>query len=184
MYLYKILNTVSGSVYIGITRTTIYQRYAAHKSSAKRGVKTPLYDAMRSYGIDKFIISVIAEYTTDEDLLFAEKSTIAMLRESGIHVYNILDGGESYFPIKDKEDWKRKLSKARQGRTPAKGMKHTEENKAYFANVANEYWKENKVYPDDLIETIINMRCVDAMREYGISKTHFYRLRKGSRTDK
>lgn len=178
MYLYRIDNITSGSVYIGITRGSIKQRYAAHKSSAKRGLKTPLYDAIRKYGISSFKIGIIAEYNTDDELLLAEKETIAALRNSGMHVYNILDGGECYFPIKDKEEWKRKLSVARKGRKPAQGMQHTEENKSKFSEVSKAYWSDNRQYTEDIAKDIIKLRCLQAMKEYGISKTHFYRLKK------
>jgi group I intron endonuclease len=179
MYLYEIRNTVNNAVYVGITRSSVERRWYAHRSAAKRGVKSILYDAMRSLGIDKFYIQIVKQFDKEGDLLNAEKEAITFYRGSEAKCYNILDGGEAYFPIKDWEEHKVKLRKARAGRKPSLGMKHSEENKKLFSEHGKRRWDIYGRYPDNIIE----LRFIDAQKQYGISKTHFYRLRKLAETN-
>lgn len=173
MYLYEIRNTESDSVYVGVTRTSLDARFRAHKCSAKRGTKTPLYDSMRSKGADKFSIHLVAEFKTEKEMLCAEKDLIAYHRRVGT-CYNILDGGASYFPIKDWEAHKEKLKAARKGKKPALGMKHSEENKKVFSKFGKLRWDIHGRYPKE----VIDYSFVEASKKFGISKTHYYRLRK------
>lgn len=174
MYLYEIRNTENKSVYVGITRTSLDQRWRSHKSAAKRGIKSILYDAMRSFGSDKFQIYLIKVFDNEQDMLDAEKQLIKSHRDSSEKCYNILDGGESYFPIKDLEAHRAKLRAARQGRKPALGMRHTEENRRLFSEYGKQRWDKYGRYPDNITEYSFK----DANAKFGISKTHYYRLRK------
>ena len=174
MKLYEILNTVTDSVYVGITRNTLDARWRGHKHCAKRGTKTPLYDSMRSKGIDKFYIKLVKEFESEQEMLNSEKELISYYRSVGRKCYNILDGGESYFYVKDKDAWIKHLKDKRKGRRPALGMKHTEDNKKKFGEFGKMRWDIYGRYPDD----VINYSFKDAKDKYGISKTHYYRLRK------
>lgn len=59
-YIYRIINTVSGKVYIGQTND-IKLRWSQHKSSVKNGIDTMVITrAMMKYGIDSFKFDVIA----------------------------------------------------------------------------------------------------------------------------
>jgi group I intron endonuclease len=174
MYLYEIRNTVNNSVYVGITRSSVAARWRCHKSAAKRGVKSILYDAIRSIGFDNFYIVCVCELPNEESLLSSEKELIALHRKSDHKCYNILDGGEPYFPITDWDAQKEKLKKARAGRKPALGMKHTDENKAKFSNFGKQRWDLCGRYPEE----VLLYRFIESNRMFGISKTHYYRLRK------
>lgn len=174
MKLYEIRNSVNDAVYVGITRATLAARFRAHKYSAKSGVITPLYSMIRKYGFDKFSIILISEFQHENDLLAAERNLIKAYRESNTRCLNILDGGTSYFPIKDWEVQKEKLRKARAGRKPALGMKHTDENKKKFSEFGKMRWDMYGRYPDD----VTSYSFKDATDKYGISKTHYYRLKK------
>lgn len=173
MKLYEIINSINDAVYVGITRTTLSARYRAHKHSAKRGTVTPLYSLIRKYGFENFRIILISEFQHEIDLLAAEKSLIQEYRNSGTRCLNILDGGESYFPVKDWEAHKAKLKAARAGRKPALGMKHTDENKKIFSQCSKQRWDIYGRYPSD----VILLSFKDAKIQYGISKTHYYRLK-------
>lgn len=173
MILYKITNVISNSVYIGITKGSLKRRFYSHKSSAKTGKKTKLYDAMRKYGIDNFEIEPLNQYKDRESLEKAEISAIKSFKEKGYNLYNILEGGKPYFPIKDINSWKKKLRKARKGRKPSLGMKHSDENKEIFSRVSREYWKSQKTYD---AEQVRKLSFKDANIKFGISKTHYYRL--------
>ncbi len=174
MKLYEIRNSINDAVYVGITRTSLEARYRAHKHSAKRGVVTPLYSLIRKYGFENFRIVLISEFQHETDLLAAEKALIQAYRISGSRCLNILDGGESYFPIKDWEAQKAKLRKARAGRKPALGMKHSDENKKLFSECGKRRWDMYGRYPSN----VTDLSFKDAKVKYGISKTHYYRLKK------
>lgn len=180
MYLYKITNLITSNVYIGITRSSICDRWKSHVYSARHNIKSTLYDAMRSYGIENFSIELLETFDTEQALLQAEKDTIAYYRELIGKTYNILDGGLSYFPIKDKEAWKQKLREKRIGRKPALGLKHTDENKQKFSDVSNAYWSTQETY--DPCE-ITKVSFKQANIQFGISKTHYYRLLKRAKSN-
>lgn len=177
MILYEIRNTENRNIYVGITRTKLEQRWRAHKSAARRGVRSILYDAIRSRGIETFSIHPVAYFDCEADLLAGEKDLIKIYKDLGISL-NILDGGESYFPIYDREVWKDKLRAARKGRKPALGMKHSEVNKKLFSECGKQRWDKYGRYPED----VVNLTFKEAKNQYGISKTHFYRLKKQAST--
>ena len=172
MILYEIRNTVNDSVYVGITRSKLDQRWRSHKHSSK-SVMTPLYCMMRKYGFDKFYITQISVFQKEIELLEAEKHLISQYRQSSIRCLNILDGGESYFPIYDMEAHKRNLCEKRKGRKPALGMKHTEENKKLFSMYGKKRWDKYGRYPQE----VINYSFKEANLKYKISKTHYYRIK-------
>lgn len=174
MYLYEIRNKINSAVYVGITRSSLKQRWRGHLYSARSNKKSILYDAMRSIGEEHFYILEIKSFDTEADLLQSEKDLIKYHREFSEKCYNILDGGESYFPIYDWETHKAKLRIARAGRKPALGMKHTEENKKAFGEFGKLRWDLYGRYPDD----VVNYSFKEASAKFGISKTHYYRLRK------
>lgn len=175
MKLYEIVNSINDAVYVGITRNSDHRyRWRSHKFAVKRGDITPLYCMMRKYGTDKFKMVVLKAFPTESDLLQAEHELISLYRNTSRNCLNILNGGESYFPIRDKQAWSKKLKEARKGRTPAKGMKHSDENKKIFSECGKRRWDICGRYSLD----IINMSFKEANKLHGISRTHYYRLRK------
>ena len=173
MKLYEIRNLVNDKVYVGITRNTLAQRYRGHKHSSKTRM-TPLYCAMRKHGFDNFRIELLSEYETTEELESAEFNKIKEYREQGIELYNVLDGGTAYFPIKDWDAHKVVLRFKRAGRKPALGMKHTDENKKLFSECGKARWDKYGRYPDE----VLNFSFIESSKKFGISKTHYYRLKK------
>lgn len=173
--LYEIRNTINTTVYVGITRSSIKQRWSSHKWAAKVGI-SPLYLAMRKHGIENFSIHLIAEFGEESKLQLAERTRIQQQRAQ-TSCYNVLDGGESYFPIKDKVAWKEKLRAARVGRKPALGMTHSEENKKVFSECGKVRWDKYGRYPANTM----TLAFKEAKTAYGISKTHYYRLKKAGK---
>ena len=57
-------------------------------------------------------------------------------------------------------------------------MKHTEENKKKFGEFGKLRWDKYGRYPD----TVVNLSFIEANKQHGISKTHYYRLRKLANT--
>lgn len=175
MYLYQIRNLVSGRKYYGIT-SNYKQRWHSHRQMRS---KTPLYDAMRSYGKDNFVMEVIEEgdpeYIAQQEIFWIA---------SDPNCYNLHQGGHIGFDIRTKdaesvEQWKSKLRTARAGRTPAKGMKHSAETKRICGESSKARWDEKGRYPSDV--TSLNFK--EAKEKYGISKTHYYRLSRRSSND-
>ena len=59
--IYAIVNSINDMVYIGSTIQGLYSRLSFHKILAK-GVESPLYVAMRKYGVGNFEFSILERY--------------------------------------------------------------------------------------------------------------------------
>ena len=178
---YFIVSDKTNSLYVGMTGKKLSTRMAQHRHAANNGKKSPLYSCMRKYGVNNFLICVRDEYETKEECQQSERDWIAFGRKEGWKLLNLADGGEGGYvvPLKKKEEWKANLSKARQGATPALGMKHTEENKVFFGECGKKRWDKYGRYPN----TIINYSFKEASKIFGISRTHYYRLLKQHKTN-
>jgi group I intron endonuclease len=163
---YEIVNQITGRRYIGMTKNTLVIRMRQHKSAAKRGLKSPLYDAIRSYGVDNFVINLLHTFDTQQE---CNEGEIRLISENS-NLYNLALGGEGGFNITNIEEWRDKLKVARKGRKPALGLKHTEENKKLFAECVK---RKPLKYVSELPTSY-----KEASRLLGISRTHYYRLRR------
>lgn len=68
-YIYVITNKINGKQYVGQTSNTIQQRFKEHLYTAKRNEQTrqsPIYRAMRKYGIENFIIKELEKCSAEE----------------------------------------------------------------------------------------------------------------------
>lgn len=69
-YIYKITNLITNKNYIGYTSRTINRRFYEHKWSAlnedEEENTSYLYNSIRKYGTDKFIIAPIFEFDESE----------------------------------------------------------------------------------------------------------------------
>jgi len=178
---YKVYYLVSRSTkwyYIGITKNKLQTRLNQHKSCAKGGVKSPLYDCMRKY--NDFIIVLKDDSLTHQECCEKEITLIEEARNLKHNILNLAKGGEGGFVVQDVEGWKKKLRSKRQGRKPALGMNHTDENKRLFSKVSKEYWAKQDTY---CAEEILKYSFKEAKRKFGISKTHYYRLKRASGND-
>lgn len=171
-YLYFIVSEKTSYLYIGITNN-LRRRFACHRYSANSGKKSPLYDCMRKHGVENFLIVLVNEFDTKEQAQQAEIKTISEARANQWKILNLADGGEGGYVVPEhyKDVWRAKLSKARQGRKPALGMKHTDANKKLFAECNK---RKIPKYPDEV--TTLPFKAAKA--KYNISKTHYYRLLK------
>lgn len=177
MYLYNIVSDKTDFIYIGITND-IKKRFASHKCAARTNKKSPLYDCMRKHGIESFTLIPLAFFSERELAQQAEINAISLARINNIKILNLADGGEGGYVIPNhlKDAWKVKLSKARQGRKPALGMKHTEENKKFFAECNK---RKVPTYPN----LDFSLGFTKNSKIYGISKTHYYRLLKRAKSN-
>lgn len=98
-YIYTITNTCNFKVYVGYTsRSNPISRWLQHLSNAKT-INRPLYYAMRKYGTENFIFSVIYCSTDADHTLKTMESYFisqynSFIEENG---YNLTRGGESNF---------------------------------------------------------------------------------------
>ena len=50
-YIYKIVNDITGDMYIGQTTSSLIVRFGEHRRAAKQYLDRPLYKAINEYGI-------------------------------------------------------------------------------------------------------------------------------------
>lgn len=176
-YLYYIVSNKTNYIYIGITNN-LSKRFASHKCAARAGKKSPLYNCMRKHGIDNFLIVLVKEFETEEQVREAEINAISFARLNNWKILNVADGGQGGYVVPNsfKEEWKLKLSKARQGKKPALGMKHSEENKKFFSECSK---RRIKLYPN----LDFTLGFLENNKLCGISKTHYYRLLKRAKSN-
>lgn len=113
-YIYKITNLINNKIYVGQTRFEVKERFKEHLWAAKRGIKYPLYSAIRKYGENNFKIEIIEEI---EDSLLNEREKFWIEKLNTFiknqHGYNATYGGEGNSII-DKNEiyklWDEKLS--------------------------------------------------------------------------
>lgn len=134
---YKITNSINNKIYFGITRKPLNLRWNSHRYfSSKRN--TPLYTAMRKYGLDKFSVEPVVYCGSWEYACDIEKKIISTFDS----LYNLAPGGEGGFNVTDVVSWKQKLSKVRkkQNNKPFLGRRHSEETKEKCRLAAKFYW--------------------------------------------
>lgn len=172
MIVYRATNNINGKSYIGLTKGSLSSRKATHLHAVRKGSGTYFHNAIRKYGVDSFTWKVAAYCSSEQEMRNIETSLISYYKSFGC--YNLAPGGCGGYVVPDekKDEWKGKLRAARKGRKPALGMKHSEENKAFFAECNN---RKQPAYPG---LDAVNSTFKDAHVETGISKTHFYRLRR------
>lgn len=202
-YGYIITNNINVKLYAGITKN-LHERWLQHKSIARnltKNVHSYLYNAMRKHGVENFTFKQVAQFDSREECCDWEINKIAKWRNSGVPNYNIADGGKIGMDMRTspryeewkenlttnavafsyhREIWLEKLRKARKGRKPALGMSHTPENKALASKVSNEYWNTQETYArnPELLKQIFKLSHKEAKEKFGISTTHYYRLKK------
>lgn len=96
-YIYKVTNTINDKVYIGQTEN-VETRWNYHlrdylRSSDSLRFKSPLYDDMKEYGVDKFTIEELEGVDKDNSYI-KEKFWIKELNTLYPNGYNLTSGGE------------------------------------------------------------------------------------------
>jgi hypothetical protein len=89
--LYKIVNSINGTVYIGITKTTVDKIFAQHIKDSQNP-KYPLHQAIKKYGIECFDIEPLLESPSCDIISAVEEPTIIKFNSQD-HRYNVATGG-------------------------------------------------------------------------------------------
>ncbi len=77
-HIYKLTNTKTGMSYIGMTKTTVKARCAAHRNNAQRGMNYPICEAIRADGWDAFAVEELGRVETKEEAYSREKAAIVL----------------------------------------------------------------------------------------------------------
>ncbi len=88
------IQSPSGKKYIGITTRTIELRWLGHRHFSKKRNLTALQQAIKKYGADNFLITILAEENAWIALCAMEIAAIAEHRTMSPHGYNLTRGGE------------------------------------------------------------------------------------------
>jgi group I intron endonuclease len=105
MFVYLITNTINGKRYVGQTTHSLEKRWREHKS---RDGCHALYNAIKKYGSDNFIIESICEPPTVELAHEMERYYIQRYCSKSPNGYNLTDGGEGV--VNPTEETRRKIA--------------------------------------------------------------------------
>ena len=113
-FIYLIENTVTGSVYVG-KANDVKRRWRKHCESAKTD-EGFLYRAIRKYGQDAFSVHTVDSHEDEDHVLrVLEPEWISYMREMGVHLYNVADGGHGSVGHRHSHQTKQKMSASRLG---------------------------------------------------------------------
>ena len=139
---YKLINTVDDTFYIGSTCTSLSKRLNKHKTVAKRDVckDTRLYSHLNKIGVENVKIILINEFYLDnkEQLLREENNYIEMYKNdtnclNSIRAYRSKDLNREYDRIRNKTENRKEMKK-----------RIYEKNKETILEKCKEYRENNK----------------------------------------
>lgn len=155
---YRAANVLNGKAYIGITTQGVAVRWKQHVGLAKcrkSSPSTPLFNAIRKYGAENFIVEHIASAASWADLLVTEIALIAQEGTFG-RGYNATRGGDGMRGYKFSEAYLlarsvkvKKLYAARRAegiRGPRFGDKSTPEHVMKMKHGMKQHFQKN---PED-----------------------------------
>jgi len=90
--IYRILSP-SGRFYIGLTKSKLATRWQQHRKKAETKINHPLYNAIRKYGSDSFLVETLDYAPNKSSAQALEMAYIAAADSSNL--YNISAGGEA-----------------------------------------------------------------------------------------
>lgn len=120
--IYRIINKINLKIYVGKTTMPLKRRMASHKCA-----DTVIGKAIRKYGPENFIIEVIKECDTPEQLNERERFWIAALNCKTPNGYNRSDGGDGATGCPCSDEKRAKI------RASLKGRKKSPEHRAKIA---------------------------------------------------
>ena len=95
MYIYTIKNLINGKMYVGQTvQSNAKARWYSHQADARAGKKSYLYDSIRKYGVENFLLEIIDQAKSVEELNELEANWLAYYRTLG-KVYNNREAGNN-----------------------------------------------------------------------------------------
>lgn len=147
--IYKIVNTVNNTIYIGSTaQKTLAVRMSCHRSRSN-DKSTSLYTAMRSIGADHFriILHHLFPCNNKDELVAEEYKTLDEIIASGTSVYNHYIGGKADAATRAKNA------------VAHKGFKHSDAARAKIS-AGNKGKKRTDEMKANLSEQHFNFGCI------------------------
>jgi len=147
--IYKITNLVNNKIYVGCTKKSLNERFDEHISRAKnKKHKSKLYNSIRKYGIENFLMESIESIETDFTNLLKMEIEYIKKYDSFNNGMNSTLGGEGNIGYKHSDATKEKitnqlLEKSKKGIDYKKlyGDRYIEE-KQKRSNKVKEYWNK------------------------------------------
>lgn len=210
--IYKITNTINNKVYIGCTVTSLEKRYYEHLYRCfKSDYKSKLYNAIKKYGEENFIIELIEECNVN-CIYETEKKYIEQY-DSFKNGLNSTIGGEGCLGYIHSPEIRKKISKNTKEGNSHKGKtyeilygkngneekeKRRESVKKYWDNLteeerirrtekSKETLRSKSKYPIDVIKEIKDkiksgVKIKELIKEYSkVKPSFFYELKNGRR---
>lgn len=157
-YIYVIANKINSKVYIGKT-IDLQKRWTRHKYFARKGIRRHLYNAMRRYGVDQFVMSVVEEC---EDAIVNDREKYwishfnSMDREFGYNRTSGGDGGNTWELNQHKDATRELLSRKLKGHAvnreailqnaeKRRGAKLPEEQKIQISKTLKEGYSSGRI---------------------------------------
>lgn len=144
--IYTFTNSITGKKYVGYT-CDIKTRLKSHKSSLNKGVKTKLYDAIRSYGWNNFNFDVIYQSTDSIHTLKVMENYFINEYNSYNNGYNMTLGGDGAIGT---TSWCK-------GKHPAQ-LLWDEDRKQKHSKILKDMWDDNK-------KKMLSEKWTDDMKE-------------------
>lgn len=177
MIIYKITNKINHKVYIGQTIQSINKRWQKHIQCMKNGDNRHLYQSMRSYGLNNFMIEQIDSASSLDELNKKEKYWVDYYNaKNNLYGYNNMDGGVAnpmnFSNIKEKHDYKMRTPETREKISIS--MKKLREEKGFSESTrkkiseklkGNQHFKGKKRTKEAIEKTAQSLRksvyCID-----------------------
>lgn len=108
-YIYIVKHKLTEKAYVGQTINSIFDRFSDHVRAANKGLQTHFARALRKYGADMFVISVLEE--CDKSKLNERESHWIKALNTRTNGFNETDGGEGVKGYKHGSVQKRRMRK-------------------------------------------------------------------------
>jgi len=123
--IYKITNLINNEVYIGCTIKTIDYRFKEHLYRCfKTNINTKLYNSIRKYGVENFIIEKIIE--CELSIIYDAEKEYILYYDSFINGLNSTFGGEGCLGYKHSPEILKKMSKIQNEQNNRRGKTYKE----------------------------------------------------------
>jgi len=112
MIVYLVTNLINGKQYVGQTVKKLNLRWNEHTSCKSNGA---LHKAIRKHKKENFVVSVLHECVTKEEMDFVEIFYISLLNTRAHNGYNLTEGGEGRSGYHLSEEAKKRISEKNSG---------------------------------------------------------------------
>lgn len=89
MVVFKIINNVTGKHYVGTSFNSGFQRFEQYVEAASEDLDYPLYEEIRTHGVDAFTVEELFETSDKEELYELEQDYIAIYNADSLRGYKI-----------------------------------------------------------------------------------------------